>query len=419
LCSGGTAILAESALHVSDLAAANDVTLISMGSTTMAELLRVNGIPPSVRTVNLGGEPTPGALVRQLYESTPVRKVFNPYGPTECTSYSTFSLLTNDSGPPSIGRPIANTTTYILDEHGALVPVGLPGELHIGGAGVARGYLNNPELTAEKFAPNPFVKTEAAGGSGTRMFRSGDLARFLPDGRIEFLGRLDYQVKIRGFRVEPEEVEAALRGHPAIRDVVVAASRGASGDQRLVAFIVPEGERAPTPAAVRTYLKGRLPLHMVPSAVVSLQALPVLPNGKVNRAALGQPEEDRTVPEAMYVGPRTAAERTIAGVWEEVLQRPRVGVEDNFFDLGGHSLLMLRVYSKLREVFSRNIQMVDLFEYPTVASLAAYLVQEDTRESPVRRGDRRAEFRRKAAARRQAGQSSTSPIQARASADEP
>ncbi|MEG4342269.1 amino acid adenylation domain-containing protein [Microcoleus sp. A003_D6] len=231
---GGKVILAENALHLPALSAALDVTLINTVPSAIAELLRMDGIPSSVRTVNLAGEPLPNKLVQQVYEHNTVQKVFNLYGPSEDTTYSTYTLVKKGGNePPPIGRPIANTQVYILDAQKQLVPIGVPGELYIGGAGLARGYLNRPELTADCFIPNPFSNE-----SGSRLYKTGDLARYLPDGNIEFLGRIDHQVKIRGFRIELGEIEASLRQHPDVREAVAIAREDVPGDKRLVAYIV-------------------------------------------------------------------------------------------------------------------------------------------------------------------------------------
>lgn len=231
---GGKVILAENALHLPALSAALDVTLINTVPSAIAELLRMDGIPSSVRTVNLAGEPLPNKLVQQVYEHNTVQKVFNLYGPSEDTTYSTYTLVKKGGNePPPIGRPIANTQVYILDAQKQLVPIGVPGELYIGGAGLARGYLNRPELTADRFIPNPFSNE-----SGSRLYKTGDLARYLPDGNIEFLGRIDHQVKIRGFRIELGEIEASLQQHPDVRQAVAIAREDVPGDKRLVAYIV-------------------------------------------------------------------------------------------------------------------------------------------------------------------------------------
>jgi acyl carrier protein len=237
----------------------------------------------------------------------------------------------------------------------------VPGELFIGGAGVARGYLNRPELTAEKFTPNPF-------GEG-RLYRSGDLVRYLPDGNLEFLGRADNQVKIRGFRIELEEVEQAIRTHVAVSDAVVVVREDADGDQRLHAYVVLEADQQATSTEIRSFLKTLLPAHMLPATFTALEAFPLMPNGKIDRRALPAPEFDRT-PEDNFTPPRTPTEEVVAQVWCRVLKLSRAGIHDNFFELGGHSLLAARVFSELQRTLDIELSLVDIFKAPTVAELA-------------------------------------------------
>lgn len=253
----------------------------------------------------------------------------------------------------------------MLDANLRPVPVGVPGELHIGGAGLARGYLNRPELTAESFIPNPFSY-----GSGARLCKAGDLARYLPDGNIEFLGRLDHQVKIRGFRIELGEIEAVLGQHPDVRETAVLAREGKPGDKRLVAYVVPRDVQVPAIIELRRFLKEKLPDYMVPSAFVLLDALPLTPNGKVDRRALPVPDMTRPEQEKAYVAPHTPAQEVLAGIWAEVLKLEPVGIHDDFFDLGGHSLLATQVISRVRDAFHVELSLPSLFEGPTVAGLA-------------------------------------------------
>jgi acyl carrier protein len=262
------------------------------------------------------------------------------------------------------------------------LPVGVPGELYIGGDGLARGYLNRPELTAERFVPHPFSDEP-----GARLYRTGDLARYRPDGPLEFLGRLDHQVKLRGFRIELGEIEAVLGRHPAVREVIVVVREDVPGDRRLAAYVVPAQAPAPALAELRGFLKAHLPDYMVPSAFVPLEALPLTPNGKVDRRALPAPEGLRPELEAAYVAPRTEVERTIATVWQEVLRLEKVGLHDNFFDLGGHSLLLVQVYSKLQGVFSNALSIIDMFKYSTVEALATYLTQTKSEPAASRSSD--------------------------------
>ena len=260
LTSGGRVILVKDALELPALPPDAGVTLVNTVPSAIAELLRRQqaGCPPSVRTVNLAGEPLSDALVQQLYQRETIQQVFDLYGPSEDTTYSTYALR-KSGGPATIGRPIANTQIYILDSHLQPVPLGVPAELYIGGAGLARGYLNRPELTAEKFIPDPFSNEP-----GARLYQTGDLARYLPDGNIEFLGRLDHQVKIRGFRIELGEIETALNTYPAVREAVVVAREDSPGDKRLVAYVVLGQEQALTISDLRGFLKQKLPDYMVP-----------------------------------------------------------------------------------------------------------------------------------------------------------
>lgn len=327
-----------------------------------------------------GGEALPRELAAQLLVRC--SSLWNLYGPTETTIWSVIAQVVKRDGPTPIGQPIANTQIYILDPHLQPRPIGIPGQLYIGGAGLARGYLNRPELTGEKFVPNPF-----SGEPGARLYHTGDLARYLPDGNIEFLGRIDHQVKIRGFRIELGEIEAVLTAHPGVRESVAIVREDEPGKKRLVAYIVARDEFAPTTSDLRSYLKDKLPEYMVPSAFMMLDALPLTLNGKVDGKAL--PALDQTRPELKesFVAPRNAAERTIAEIWAQVLEVDRVGVYDNFFDLGGHSLLATQVMSRLREAFHIEIPLRALFENPTVAELAMQIQAQVKKFAPQKVGD--------------------------------
>jgi amino acid adenylation domain-containing protein len=302
--------------------------------------------------------------------------VINGYGPTEgttftcCNPLNAFDLDRLTASVP-IGRPIANTRVYILDPHGNPAPAGVAGELHIGGDGLARGYLKRPELTALRFVPSPFG--EASGVAGERLYATGDLVRWIaaqPAGEIEFLRRIDHQVKVRGFRIELGEVEAALTGHPAIAQAVVTARQDAPGDKRLVAYLVAREEPAPTVSELRGFLAERLPEYMVPSLFVPLPGLPLTANGKVDRRALPAPGGERPELDAEFVAPRTPVERQLAEIWCAVLGVERVGVHDDFFELGGQSLLATQIVSRLREVCGVEIPLRSLFQQPTLAGLA-------------------------------------------------
>ncbi len=277
--------------------------------------------------------------------------------------------LAEDATSVPIGRPLSNTRIHLFDSHLRPVPVGVPGEVYIGGAGLAREYLRRPELTAERFVRDP-------ADPESRLYKTGDLARYLPDGNIEFIARLDHQVKLRGYRIELGEIEAALRNHPGLADAAVLLREDVPGHKRLVAYVVLQGARDAKANDLREYLGRRLPSFMVPSAFVIIDAMPLSPNGKVDRKRLAQVREVSPERGAEYVAPRSALEKTISEVWCAVLNVDRVGAHDNFFDLGGSSLLMPRAQSKLSALLGRKLQLMTLFQYPSVSSLAAFLSQE-------------------------------------------
>jgi amino acid adenylation domain-containing protein len=324
---------------------------------------------PGRKTLRMycGGEPLPADLAGALLERG--EALWNLYGPTETTIWSTASQVT-DASAITIGRPIANTEIYILNRDLQPAPLGATGELYIGGDGLARGYLKRPELTAERFVPHPFSEQ-----IGARLYRTGDVARYLPDGRIQCLGRVDHQVKIRGFRIELGEIETALATLPDVRSAVVHVHEDASGDRRLVAYVIP-ADAPPTVSALRTALKETLPEYMVPSLFEFLTAFPLTPNGKVDRKALPAPSSTRPELTADCILPRNAVEQRVGAIWQEVLGVPRVGVRDNFFDLGGHSLLVIKVHVKLQQAFDREISIVDMFRLPTIEALAQHLAKE-------------------------------------------
>ncbi|BAY50145.1 amino acid adenylation domain protein (plasmid) [Scytonema sp. HK-05] len=315
-----------------------------------------------VQTMIVAGEACSPDLVAQWSKD---RRFFNAYGPTESTVCATVAECTKSSNQLSIGRPIANTQIYILDSHLQPVPIGVTGELYIGGAGVARGYLNRPELTQEKFILNPFSQQQ-----GARLYKTGDLARYLPDGNIEFLGRIDHQVKIRGFRIELGEIEALLSQHPSVKQVLVIDREDVPGDKRLVAYIVHDQEQVPKVSELRSLLKEKLPDYMVPSAFVMLEAMPLTPNGKVNRKALPAPDTLRPDLEETFVAPRTSTEEVLAEIWTQVLRQKQVGVYDNFFDLGGHSLIATQLLFRVQNTFKLELPLHALLETPTVAGMA-------------------------------------------------
>jgi len=347
-----------------------DVTLINTVPSAMKALLEVDGVPKTVRVINLAGEPLKRALVERIFATTEASTVCNLYGPSETTTYSTWvPMKRGESLAMHIGRPIANTRVYILDGHGEPVPVGVLGELYIGGAGVARGYLNRPELTAERFVADPFVRESEA-----RMYRTGDLGRWLADGTIEFVGRNDFQVKLRGFRIELGEIEARLAEHPAVREAVVLAREDAAGEKRLVAYYTASGASEAGAASVgaeqlRAHLSAVVPDYMVPAAYVCLDRLPLTPNGKLNRKALPAPEQEAYAARG-YEVPVGETETKLAEGWAEVLKLEKVGRHNKFFELGGHSLLATRVISRIREAFHVELALQSLFQNPTVAGLA-------------------------------------------------
>ncbi|NTX01871.1 non-ribosomal peptide synthetase [Myxococcus sp. CA040A] len=372
LSHGGSVILADSALHLPEQTSAT-VTLLNTVPSAITELLASGGIPDTVRTINLAGEPLTRELVRRLYQETKATRVVNLYGPSETTTYSTFTTLPAEpSEPVSIGGPVANTQVYVLDAHLQFVPAGVRGELFIGGAGVARGYVERPWLTAERFLPDPF-----SGLPGARMYRTGDHVRQLLDGTLEFLGRVDHQVKLRGFRIELGDIEAALRQEPGVRDAIVVV-KGEGARRQLVAYVVPVRESTGLEVSarhLREHLRARLPEFMVPATLLVLRELPLTPNGKVDRAALPDPLTRPEDPGADYIAPRNELETRIAQVWAELLQRERVGVHDNFFDLGGNSLLATRVATRLSSALQIQASVRTVFEHRTVATLAENLAQ--------------------------------------------
>jgi len=319
----------------------------------------------SLRRVFCGGEPLTRDIAARFFDRLNA-SLHHQYGPTEaCVVSAVWNCVRHrryDVIP--IGRAIANTQIHILDRHLRPTPVGVPGELHIGGTGLARGYLGQPSLTAERFIPDPFSQQPDA-----RLYKTGDLARYLPDGNIEFLGRLDHQVKMRGFRIELGEIEAVLSQHPAVQGTVVLAREDTPGDKRLVAYVVPEDTQSPPHRDLRDFLADKLPEYMVPAAFVTLKTFPLTPNGKINRRALPAPDRS-SLQEVEFVPPRTPTEETLATIWAQTLNLERISVESNFFALGGHSLLATQVISRLRQAFQVELPLRSLFEAPTVASLA-------------------------------------------------
>jgi amino acid adenylation domain-containing protein len=368
---GGRVILAENALQLPTLLARQEVTLINTVPSAMATLIRVDAIPPSVQSVNLAGEALQSKLVQQIYQQETIQQVFNLYGPSEDTTYSTYAVLKKGiPGLPPIGRPISNTQIYLLDEHLQPVPIGIAGEVYIGGMGLARGYLNRPGLTAETFLPHPF-STEP----GARLYRTGDLARYLPDGNICYTGRIDYQVKVRGYRIEVGEIEAALEKHSGVRECVVVVREDEVGDKRLVAYVVTREPSAPAISELRQYVQRTLPDYMVPAVFLLMEALPLTPNGKVDRRALPEPDTSGAERSEDVNTVRTPVEEMVAALWSEVLGRKQVSISENFFELGGHSLLAMQLIARVRSVLQVEVPLRSLFEAPTVAALAERVEQ--------------------------------------------
>ncbi len=372
LCSGGTVILAENILHLPHLSISKQVTLINTVPSAMAELIHSSSIPASVSTINLAGEVLHNTLVQQLYQQDTVQRVFNLYGPTEATTYSTYALVEKGEREPTIGRPIGNTQVYILDSHLQHVPIGVVGELYIGGEGLARGYLNRPELTAERFIHNPYSKQQNA-----CLYKTGDLARYLPDGNIEFLGRIDHQVKIRGFRIELEEIEEVLRQHPEVLETIVMPQENTLSDKRLVAYVIPAQGQHPAIKNLCSFLKEKLPEYMVPSSFVLLDALTLTPNGKIDRRALRAPQFAKRMEEETSAAPTLPVHYQLIKIWEELLDARRIGIRDNFFYLGGHSLLAARLVARIEQIFGKKIPLVTLFAGPTIEHLANALQQQE------------------------------------------
>jgi amino acid adenylation domain-containing protein len=368
LALGGSIVMADNVLQLPTLPGRERVTLLNTVPSAAAELVRTNSLPDTVGVVNLAGEPLPDELARAIYAIPTVAKLYNLYGPTEDTVYSTCSLV--DPGQRvHLGRPLPNTQAYILDSQRQSVPIGSEGELYLAGAGLARGYLNRPDLTAERFVPDPFQP-------GERMYKTGDLCRRRPDGNLDFLGRIDHQVKIRGFRIELGEIESQMRRQPGVQNALVTAVDGPGGGKRLVGYV------AGNPVHdIREALKQYLPDYMIPAAVVQLDTFPLTPNGKVDRKRLPAPD----------FGSRAAAtdlhnetERRLATIWQKVLGVTSVGRTDGFFDLGGHSLLAVQLIAEVEKAFGRRLPVGSLFRSRTIEEMAVILRDPDpTEEIPL------------------------------------
>ncbi len=377
---------------------AGGVTVMQATPATWQLLLETREdaeLPPRVLC---GGEALPRELASRLLERAD--SLVNLYGPTEATVWATLEEVTPSSRAVSIGRPIGNLRVFVLDAHLQPVAAGVPGDLYIGGAGVARGYLGRPELTADRFVPDPFAGREAPGRPGDRLYRTGDQACWLADGRLEFLGRDDHQVKVRGFRIELGEIESVLTEHPAVREAVVVARPDPRGETQIVGYLVPKGER-PGVAELRAHLHERLPDYMVPNAWVYLDAFPLTPNRKIDRRALPAPDLDRPDLESPFAAPAGELEERLAALWRSVLDIDRVGRDDNFFELGGHSLLMVRLNGRVRRELGVPISLVEMFQYPSVRTMAGRLATSGGAEKDLTGVKDRAAKAREAMRRRQ------------------
>jgi len=335
------------------------------------------------RRLVLGGEPSLREWVDGLLAANPDCEIHNHYGPTEATvGVLTYKIERNADRHNTrylpLGRPIANTQIYILDPWLQPLSFGVAGELHIGGAPLARGYTGRPELTADRFIPNPFSYQ-----FGTRIYRTGDLAHYLLDGNLEFLGRNDDQLKVRGHRIEIGEIEAVLNSHPAVDSGAVLAREDETGEKRLVAYIASNRQPEPTVNDIRAFLKERLPDHMIPMSIALLPALPLTVNGKLDRQSLLLLDESRIELARTYLAPRNVIEEALVRIWSDVLKVERIGVQDNFFDLGGHSLLAMQILSRLRLTFQIELPLRALFESLTVADLASTLVANESKPGYV------------------------------------
>ncbi len=404
LLSGACLLIAKAGGHQDpvyqlELMAREKVTHVNYVPTMLEVLLELEGLDDcdSLKIVTAAGEALTRELRDRFYSQTKA-KLYNLYGSTEASLAVTYWVCQADGKERviPIGRPINNARIYILDKELRPVPIGVAGELHIGGVAPGRGYLKRPDLTADKFIPDAFSET-----GGERLYKTGDLARYRSDGAIEFLGRLDHQVRIGGARLELVEVEASLRQHPAVREAVVLARKITAGNKSLVAYVVNKQEPLPTSDELRNYLRQKLPEYMVPAAFVVLTELPLLSNGKLNRRALPRPKKFLSQPEAVYIPPASDLEQTIASIWQQVFNIDRVSIHTNFFDLGGNSLLVAKVHSKLRAALNSDIQIIELFKHSTIHSLAKYL--SETGDAPVLdQGREQANLRKKMMKRRRA-----------------
>jgi amino acid adenylation domain-containing protein len=366
-------------VELADWLARSRATFVQATPTTWQLLVDASWTGSAALKIVCGGE----ALSRALAEELQARcaSLWHMYGPTETTVWSSVLKLEPGEGPPALGGPIANTRFYVLDANRQSVPIGVPGELFIGGEGLALGYHNRPGLTAEKFVDDPFSPSV-----GARLYRTGDLVRWRENATLEFLGRIDQQVKLRGFRIELNEIEAVLEDDPDVSAAVAVVREDHPGDQRLVAYVVPAGGHAVSVESLRRMCKARLPPFMVPSGFVSVNAFPVTANGKLDRRALPAPDGSRPVMDRSYVAPQTPVEQTLASIWSEILGAARIGLDDDFFDLGGHSMLAVRMAARVRDTLDIELPLADVFEQPTIRELAGSVTAQllgDVNESEL------------------------------------
>ena len=386
LCSGGRVILVAHPLDFAGIAAADDLTLINTVPSAIKALIAEHALPASVKIVNLAGEALPATLVHEIYDQTSVEDVYNLYGPSEDTTYSTGALIPRGREDAPIGKSLTNRQAYVLDTYLDPAPIGVIGELYLGGTGVTRGYWKRPALTAERFLADPFGKLP-----GGRMYKTGDLARWAMSGELEFLGRADDQVKLRGFRVELGEIRARLLEIESVNDAVVTVRNNGRGDPTLVAYVVPvklNGLETQFIETCRRHLAAHLPEYMVPPAFVALPALPLTPNGKINRAALPAPSE--TVADE-YVAPASELEHRLTEIWQEILQAPvPLSMSANFFELGGHSILAMRLLARVNQEYGATLPIQSLFSAPTLKAFARLVDHSDKhRQAAIRPASRK------------------------------
>ncbi|MDH5548217.1 MAG: amino acid adenylation domain-containing protein, partial [Gammaproteobacteria bacterium] len=377
LLSGGTLYVAnqsqrQSADAIVDMMKEHRIDLATLVPSVLKNLAKIHELP-ELKTLVLAGEACPRSLVEQW---APGRRLINAYGPTETTICVSMAQCNDTEQSPPIGKPIQNVTTYLLDAYLNPVPLGATGELYVGGAGLARGYLNDPQLTAEKFLPDPF-----SASPGARLYRTGDLARYLPDGNLDYRGRADQQVKLRGFRIELGDIEHVLRIHPAVAEATVVLREDQPNNKQLCAYLIPKaGIALPEATTLRDFVKAQLPDYMVPSTYTEIDAFPLTSSGKINLRALPQPEATAG---QMFVAPQTATEQSLAKAWIEILKLERVGIHDNFFELGGHSLLATQLTSWVRDAFDVELPISAIFESATLAELAAHIEERQNSSQDI------------------------------------